>query len=71
KPSSISEAVRATPPAEEAPPRKTASFEARAMERPSSAALDRPPPPPPSIAGEIGGAPEEKHGEPSGPIPAT
>jgi hypothetical protein len=70
KSSSIAEAVRATSPGDDAPPRKTAPLELRTVERSSATALDRPPPPP-AVAGEIGGAPDEKRPEPSGPIPAT
>jgi hypothetical protein len=36
-----------------------------------ASALDRPPPAPPAVAGEIERAPEEKRGEPSGPISAA
>jgi hypothetical protein len=71
KPSSIAEAVRATPPAPDAPVRKTASFETRSVERASASALDRPPPASPVVTGEIGAKPEEKRSEPSGPIPAS
>jgi hypothetical protein len=74
KPSSISEALRAAPTTDDAPPRKTAPLELRAAERSSATALDRPPPSPPpaSVAGEIGGAPDEKKvAEPSSPHPAT
>ncbi len=71
KSGSIAEAVRATPPTDDAPPRKTAPLELRTVERSSATALDRPPPPPPAVAGEIGGAPEEKRPEASGPLPAT
>jgi hypothetical protein len=70
KSGSIAEALRATPPTDDAPPRKTAPLELRTVERSSATALDRPPPPPP-VAGEIGGAPEEKRTETSGPLPAT
>jgi hypothetical protein len=76
KPSSISEALRAAPTTDDAPLRKTAPLELRAAERSSATALDRPPPSPPpppaSVAGEIGGAPDEKKvAEPSSPHPAT
>jgi hypothetical protein len=99
KPSSIAEALRATPSTDEAPTikttappddastlktvptgdpsaRKTAPLELRTGEKRPASALDRPPPAAPAprsaVAGEIGGAPEEKkRPEPSGPITAT
>jgi hypothetical protein len=62
-----------TVPTGEAPLRKTAPLESRFGEKRLAATLDRPPPTPrPAVAGEIGGAPEEKkRSESSGPIPVT
>jgi hypothetical protein len=67
------ESQRTTPPTDDLPPRKTGPIELRPTERSSASALDRPPPTPrPAVAGEIGGAPDEKkRPESSGPISAS
>ncbi len=70
KPTPSAEPVSATPAGGDAPARKTAPFELRGAERgperSTAAALDHPPPA--GVKGEIGGAPEEKRVEPSGPV---
>jgi hypothetical protein len=72
KPIPGAEPLGATPTDGDAPPRKTASFEVRAPERPSAATLDRPPPPP-VVTGEIDSVPEarpeeRRRPEQSGPL---
>ena len=66
KPTPSPEPARALSTGGEAPARITAPLELRPPERPSAVALDRPPPA--AATGEIGGAPEEKRPERSGPV---